>query len=186
MFGDLFNSKYYIQSQLKQNQEIESKTTTKTKEDLNNEIDTMITLYQTELLNNVLTYMQKIFYFTDESKFDNDIELINNILNKYYIRKVTINFKKIFNDSVWVKYFDNYPGLLESFKIGNYNFIQRLFMNSKKLSNDLKIELLEMEGLDEQDIVREFYIRNVRELINNNLLIFEGKLRTAIRSLVYF
>ena len=186
MFGELFNSKYYIQPQLKQKQEIEFKKTTKTKEDLNNEIDTLITLYQTELLNSVLTYMKKIFYFTDESKFDNDIELLNNIINKYYIKKVHINFNKIFNTIVWKKYFDTYPGLLESFKIAKHNFIQQLFMNSKKLSNDLKVEILEMEGLDEQDIVKDFYTRNVKKMITYNLYCFEGEIKNAVRSLVYY
>ena len=63
----------------------------------------------------------------------------------------------------------------------NYNCVK-----ISKIKKKLRIEFLEMEGLDEQDIVRDFYIKNVTELINHNLLIFEGEIRNAIRYLVYY
>ena len=78
-------------------------------------------IYHTSLIDDVVKYMNNIVYFTEEYKFDSDFELINKILDQYYIKKVNEIFNNTFNSSSWGKYFDNYPSLMDSFKIKSIN-----------------------------------------------------------------
>ena len=106
MFGDLFNNKYNYSNNLsqKQKQKQDKKETLVkklTKEDLNNEIDRIMGIYKTNLIDDVVKYMNNIVYFTEEYKFDSDFELINKILDKYYVKKVNEIFNNTFSSSSW-------------------------------------------------------------------------------------
>lgn len=150
----------------------------KTIDDLLDDIIKRLNYIEIDILEKTLSIIKEYNFSTNKEIQYDVIISINNILESYFRTQILIIFTF---EKEWDNIFNKYPKIKDSIEKCKRNFINNLRLDKSQTLKDLRIELIEGEGLDEVYILRSFYINKAFSLFRHHIIYFEGELMQLLR-----